>query len=47
MHIEHPSHEQIWTDPQVRIEQGKWLTYPDKEAYQNHKPDGQIAPFAE
>jgi hypothetical protein len=47
MHIEHPTHDQIWTDPQVRIEHGKWFTYPDKAAYQQDKPDSQITPFSE
>jgi hypothetical protein len=42
MHVEHPSHKQIWTDPQIRTENGKFLTYPDRLALKENKPDGKI-----
>ncbi|MCG7984833.1 MAG: hypothetical protein JAY90_19030 [Candidatus Thiodiazotropha lotti] len=42
MHIVHPTLDQIWTEPQVREENGQFLTYPNKIAYEQHKPDGLI-----
>ncbi|MCG7984834.1 MAG: hypothetical protein JAY90_19035 [Candidatus Thiodiazotropha lotti] len=44
MHVEHPSHKQIWIDPRVRVDSGKLLTYPTKLAYKENKPDG-LMPF--
>jgi hypothetical protein len=34
MSIEHPTHDQIWTDPQVRVEEGQWAIYPNAEVCQ-------------
>jgi hypothetical protein len=45
MSIEHPTHDQIWTDPQVRIEEGQWAIYPTTEACDEGVPDRVVAPI--
>jgi hypothetical protein len=45
MSIEHPTHDQIWTDPQVRIEEGQWAIYPTTEACDEGVPDRVVAPM--
>jgi hypothetical protein len=45
MSIEHPTHDQIWTDPQVRVEGGQWAIYPNAEVCQGGEPDRIVKPL--
>ncbi len=45
MLIEHPTHDQIWTDPQVRIENGQWAIYPNAKVCQGGEPDRIVKPL--
>lgn len=41
-HIEHPDRSERWTDPRVRILDGRWYFYANKDAFLEHRHDHMI-----